>query len=98
MSTEENKALARQQFAEWDKKGYQGTGELVTPNFVAHLPSGPGPLNLEGYKQYCAPFDEGFPGLQHTIEEQIAEGDKVVNRITWRATHTGSFQGIETSL
>jgi predicted ester cyclase len=94
MSTEENKALARQQFAEWDQKGYTGTGALVSPDFVAHLPGSPGPLNLEGYKQYAAPFDQGFPGLKHTIEDQIAEGDRVVSRIIWYATHTGNFQGI----
>ena len=94
MSAEQNKALALQQFAEWDQQGYTSTGPLVSPDFVAHLPGSPSPLNLEGYKQYTAPFDEGFPGLKHTIEYQVAEGDKVVTRVIWRATHTGNFQGI----
>ena len=43
-----------------------------------------------------APY-AGFPDLTHTIEEQIAEGEKVVNRLLIRGTHRGSFQGIPAS-
>ena len=94
MSTEENKALARQQFAEWDRDGFANIDALAAPNFVAHLPGAPSPLDLAGFKQYAAPFDEGFPGGKLTIDDQIAEGDVVVTRNTWHATHTGNFQGI----
>ncbi len=94
MSTEENKALVRQQHEEWDRKGYTNAVELLAPNFVAHLPGSPHPMNLEAFKQYAAPFDAGFSGSRHTIEDMIAEGDKVVTRVTWRATHTGNFQGL----
>jgi steroid delta-isomerase-like uncharacterized protein len=94
MSIEENKALARQQHEEWNSKGYVNAVEMFSPNFVAHLPGSPGPMNLEGYKQYTASFDTGFPDTKHTILDQIAEGDKVVTRLTWHGTHTGNFQGI----
>lgn len=94
MSTEQNKALIRQQFEEIDRKGFANAVELLAPNFVAYLPGAPGPMNLETFRHYAAVFDTGFPGFRHTIEDQIAEGDKVVSRISWQATHMGNFQGI----
>jgi len=94
MSTEQNKALIRQQYQEIDRKGFANAVELLAPNFVAHLPGAPGPMNLEAFRQYAAAFDAGFPGYRHAIEDQIAEGDKVVTRITWHGTHTGNFQGL----
>jgi predicted ester cyclase len=39
-------------------------------------------------------LDTAFPDLHFTIEDQIAEGDKVVNRVTARGTHLGDFRGI----
>jgi steroid delta-isomerase-like uncharacterized protein len=48
----------------------------------------------EAAKQYVAAFRTGFPDLQFTIEDQIAEGEVVVTRWTVRGTHTGQFQGI----
>ena len=94
MSTEENKALARRLHEEWDKKGYSGAVDLLAPDFVAHLPGASQPLNLAAYQQYGGAFDAGFSNTKHTILDQIAEGDKVVTRVSWHATHTGNFQGI----
>ena len=51
-------------------------------------------LDLEGYKQNLAMVFAAFPDLHLTIEDMIAEGDKVVTRFTIHGTHRGQFQGI----
>ena len=45
-------------------------------------------------KEYVGVFHSAFPDFRVTLEDQIAEGDKVVNRWTVRGTHQGEFQGI----
>ena len=49
---------------------------------------------LEQYKQLVTMYFSAFPDLHLTIEDQIAEGDKVVTRWTARGTHQGPFMGI----
>jgi len=94
MSAHENKALARRVFEEvWNKGNLAVADEVWANNFVGHaVPDeikGP-----EGAKQFFSVFRSAFPDLQFTIEDQIAEGDKVVTRWTLRGTHEGEFQGI----
>ncbi len=67
---------------------------FFAPNALAHLPGSPEPTNREGFKQFVAMLYTGFPDLHHTVEDQIAENDMVVNRVTARGTHQGYFQGI----
>ena len=91
--SEENKAAFRR-IAEAFSTGDLSTfDELISPQFVEHNPApgqGSGP---EGMKQLAAMFRIAFPDLQLTIEDLIAEGDKVVGRITARGTHRGEFLG-----
>jgi steroid delta-isomerase-like uncharacterized protein len=91
---EENKAIHQRAIEEiWNQGKLDVADELLTANFVFHEPSGDinGP---EGYKQFVTMYLTGFPDLKFTIEEHIAEGDKVVGRWTCRSTHTGEFMGI----
>ena len=94
MSAEDNKRLARQFFAEVDKKSVDGLGEYLAPGFLAHPPGVPQPLNGEMFQQMLASFSAGFPDYSHTIESQVAEGNKVVCRVSFQGTQTGNFQGI----
>jgi steroid delta-isomerase-like uncharacterized protein len=64
--------------------------ELYAPDFVYH----PALQGLEAYKQSIELNFTGFPDLRFTIEDQLAEADKVVTRWTFRGTHQGPFQGI----
>ncbi len=48
----------------------------------------------EGIEQFYGALRAAFPDLRITIEDQVAEGDRVVTRWTARGTHTGAFQGI----
>jgi len=92
----ENKALARRLVEEAFNAGrLDVTDELVASDFVGHDPSLPeevrGPA---GVKEVIAGYRAAFPDIHVTIEDQIADGDRVVTR--WRATgtHKGELMGM----
>src|SRR6201984_3248852 len=94
MSPEENKALVRRFYAEIDKGNIDGMDKLVAENYLDHNPP-PFPglaKGREGVKQAFKIFWEATPGYHH-IEEQIAEGDKVVTRMTSYGKHEGDLPG-----
>jgi len=95
MSTEENKALVRNEFERWELKGDE---TLVDERYAADCAyHGPGGLEFrgrDGMKQLMAMLGAAFPDKRYTIHDMIAEGDKVVSRWTLRATHKGEFMGI----
>jgi steroid delta-isomerase-like uncharacterized protein len=94
MSAEGNKAIAHR-FAEVFATGdLAAIDELATPGFTAQLPGTPGPLDREGWKQFTQPFFTGFSNRRLAVEDIIAEGDKVVARVTFHGAHTGDFQGL----
>lgn len=94
MSAEENKAIGRRVFEEiWSQGKLELADELLDADFVGH--AGPDETRgLEGVKRFMSNFRSAFPDLQVTIEDQIAEGNKVVTRWTARGTHEGEFRGI----
>ena len=96
MSTEENKALSRRVAEEIFNGGNLDLAyELYAPDYVLHDPSLPEDLHgPDGLKQYVAMASEAFPDARVTIVDQVAEGDKVVDRWTATGTHTGEFLGI----
>jgi steroid delta-isomerase-like uncharacterized protein len=92
MSIKENKAIFRQIVEEGYNKGNLAiVDELVAANHVNHADDVRGP---EEYKQFITMYRTAFPDLHMTIEDQIAEGDKVVNRWMSRGTHKGDLMGI----
>lgn len=68
--------------------------ELFTPGFVHHLPDPRLPAGKDGLKLIGQAITAGFPDVQVTVEDLLADGDKVIERTTARATHTGEFNGI----
>jgi steroid delta-isomerase-like uncharacterized protein len=97
MSIEQNKALARQMVEEIFNRGnIDSADEFLAPNFAEReeLPAGL-PRGREGVKQLTTMWRGAFPDLKATIEDIVAEGDKVVIRQTWSGTHTGGeFMGV----
>ena len=96
MSTEENKATFRRYVEEgWAKGNVEVADEIFADRYVAHQPDGSeedrGP---EDVKQFLRQYREAFPDLEISIEDQIAEGEKVVTRWASRGTHRGEFRGI----
>jgi len=93
--SEENKALVRRWFAEIDKGNLQIVDDLIAVDYIDHNPPLPDMApGREGVKRANALLQTAFPDVRHTIEDQIAEGDKVVTRITARATFQGEILGI----
>ena len=95
MSTEDNKILARRFVEEvWVKGDLTAVDELLATNFVLHFPPSGVTPDLEGYKQWVSRVCTGLVDRQSTVEDQIAEGDKVVTRWIYRGTHKGDLMGI----
>jgi steroid delta-isomerase-like uncharacterized protein len=94
MSTEDNKAIVRRFFQEGPSKGnLAAAGELLSPNFSLHtpLPSAPG---IQGMKEIITACRAAFEHLDVTVEDMVAEGDKVAARFTACGTHKGSFMNL----
>jgi steroid delta-isomerase-like uncharacterized protein len=69
--------------------------ELISPNAVFHVPGRPEPMRgPAGYLAIIGMMRGGFPDIQWTLEEIVAEGDKVAARFTMRGTHRGTFFGV----
>ncbi len=99
MTAAENKALIRRYFEEidaaaQDERGASVLDEFVAPDFVDHNPSPGFTPNLEGLKQAFNHFLAANPDGYHVIEDMIAEGDKVMTRVSAYGTHTGELFGI----
>jgi predicted ester cyclase len=93
MPADENKAVYRRFIEEvFNSKNVARTDEFIQPEFVDHTPGLPS--GLDGAKKGIVGFLTGFPDLHFTIEDQIAEGDKVVARLTMSGTHKGEFAAV----
>ena len=94
MSTEENKALARR-FAEdiINRGNVDMVDEIYAPEYVDHDPNMPEDVHgPEGVKETYNMILGAFPDSEVTIEDQVAEGDKVVTRFRTRGTHQGETE------
>ena len=95
--SEANKAIARRFIEEAFNKGNMAAlDEIVAPG---HTNTGPGsipglPPGPEGSKQIVSVYRNAFPDIHITVEDQIADGDKVASRWTARGTHKGELTGI----
>ena len=89
MSAEENKALARRSWEAPDNLDI--LDEVYAPDFVWHEPD----QEIRGHeeaRQFITMYKTAFPDLSATVEDEIAEGDKVVTRWTIRGTHQGEIE------
>jgi steroid delta-isomerase-like uncharacterized protein len=95
MSAEQNKALVRRGYEDaWNKQNLALFDELLAADLVDHsVPPGI-PQTREGSQQVATMYWKAFPDVRIDIEDQVAEGDKVVTRWTGRGTHTGELMGI----
>ena len=69
--------------------------ELISPDAVFHVPGHAEPMRgPAGYLAVIGIMRGGFPDIQWTLEEMIAEDDRVAARFTMRGTHRGTFFGV----
>lgn len=95
MSTEENKIIVRKFFEEGPSKGNLNiANELLSPDFALHVPL-PAPPGIEGINEVITTCRAAFEHLNVTIEDMIAEGNKVAVRFTAHGVHKGDFMGLQ---
>ena len=93
MSTEENKAIASRIIEIWNQENLSVVDEIFAPDCVRHA-SASSDLSMEGFKQSISTFRTIFPDLHLTVEDVIAEGDKVAMRGTGRGTQKAAWGDI----
>jgi predicted ester cyclase len=95
VSAEENKALVRSYIEKvWHQKNSAAIDEFLAVNYQRHTSPNVAPVNREGQKQRLVGIRAAFPDITLTLEEILAEGDRVAFRSTIRGTHQNIFQGI----
>jgi steroid delta-isomerase-like uncharacterized protein len=95
MSTEENKIIARRSFEEvWNLGNLDTIDVLYTADQVSHGLGIDVPAGTQGLRQFISIYRTAYPDTHFTIEDQIAEGDKVTTRWTAVGTHRGDLMGI----
>lgn len=96
MSTEENKNLANRLVEKVINTGrLEDAAQYFISDYKDHaLPPGL-PPGLEGFKAFFGAFRAAFPDLHYTLEDVIADGDRVVQRATASGTMKGEFSGMQ---
>lgn len=91
----ENKALVRRLYDEVvNQKKLEMLDSLCAPEFVDHNPTPGSGGRLSDVKAMFRDMLAAFPDLTMTVQDQIAEGDKVACRLVARGTHQGEYHGI----
>ena len=94
MSTAGNKALVHRVFEEGiNQNNARLIDEAIGATYVNHNMPTPA-LGPEGFRQIIGMFQAGFPDMKVTVEDAIAEGNKVATRGYFTGTHRGAFMGI----
>ena len=90
-----NKALLRREYEEvWNGGKLDVIDELYASNWVGHMPGRPDIHGAENIKPMARMFYTAFPDMKYTIEDMVAEGDKVAVRWDLTGTHKGELMGV----
>jgi steroid delta-isomerase-like uncharacterized protein len=97
--SEENKALVRRAFDEMiNKKNLSAVDRFIATDYVGHFSGVPEPIRgIEAFKQFIGMYNSAIPDSTVSFDTLIAEGDRVVARLTYRGTHKGALMGIPPS-
>ena len=94
MSVTKNKAAVRRHIEEaWNKGNLAATAETISSDFVPA-----GPMKLKGpddFNKIIMGNLQAIPDIHITIDDMVAEGDKVAMHCTWTGTFTGEYFGIK---
>ena len=95
-TAEENKTIVLRFIEEiWNDGDLAAADEIIDANIVLSTRRGAEQVGRTAYKQFITRLRTSFPDVQDSIEEMIAEGDKVMVRWLWKGTHRGPYAGIE---
>ena len=91
MTVQANKTLIRRYLETWNRGDLDALADFWSPDLVHHTRT-----QAHGFadtKRIVADIMRAFPDMQFQIDDLIAEGDRVVTRMTWRGTHSGPYMG-----
>ena len=90
VSLDGHKALVRRYYEElWNRWRLELADELLAPDVSFRGSLAVEVAGIEGFKGYVRLVQTAFPDFHNTVEELVAEGDRVVARLTYRGTHRG---------
>ncbi len=95
-SVEHNRAVSRRWIEVFNERDDAAEADVRGQDYVAYAPASlePAPLDGEAWTRFLGGFVEGFPDLRIRVEDAVAEGDLVAQRVHFEGTHTGVFQGL----
>jgi steroid delta-isomerase-like uncharacterized protein len=95
--TDSNKVLVRRVYDAFGSGSVDLLDEVVAEDFRDHDPMPGQAEGLAGLKQAVGLFRVAFPDGEMLVDDMVAEGDKIVSRVTLRGTQRGSFFGLPAS-
>jgi ketosteroid isomerase-like protein len=101
MSIEENRAVVERIWELISERKTEGIDELIASDYAYHAPGGQELRGIEGFKEFIAWLRTSFSDFHATVDDLVAEGDKVVAFYTVKATHKSNkplnYQGVAIS-
>ncbi len=94
MSIEENQALYRRWMDAVNKADWHGMNDVLSAEFAFHNPSTPTLRTRDGYTGLMMAMNSAFPPGRWSVEEMVAEGDRVVGWMTFRGVHERPYRGV----
>ncbi len=96
--SEQNKTLIRRVIEEmWNQRKVELANEFYSEEFIGHDPNNPGVRGPEGIREIVLKYVHAFPDTQFSIDDMVAEGDRVAMRWTAIGTHDGDLDGMAPS-
>ena len=92
--SEENKAIVRRWVEAFNEGNLDAVDELLTDTYIRHDPNSPEVRGPEEEKQLIVMYRSAFPDLRFTVEDMVAEDNRVATRLGISATHKGELLGI----
>jgi steroid delta-isomerase-like uncharacterized protein len=94
-ATEANKALVRRFFTEaWSTGDVSRRDAFLAPGYRGHIAGAAEPIDADGWTAFLTAFRRAFPDATFTVQDMVAEGDRVAVRLTMRGTHLGEMNGL----
>lgn len=94
-ATEDNKALVRRFFTEvWSTGDVSRRDAFLARDYRGHIVGAAEPIDRDGWTGFLTGFRRAFPDATFTVEDMVAEGDRVAVRLTMRGTHLGELNGL----
>jgi steroid delta-isomerase-like uncharacterized protein len=92
---EQNKELIRRYYAEmWNPWNFSACDSLLAGDIALYGSLGVATKGIAAFRDYMQTVRAAFPDFHNTIEEMVAENDRVVARLTYRGTHRGEIFGV----